>query len=243
MGGQVFENLTRSMTTEEYNEKINMIRSRFEEGTDFLIPYRLSTKEIYNDIDLFVWDVDKFIKGLSDITADIVKIDLCSGEFSSHHILTKDGVQIDLLVAFNDEGMEIIRCYHSYSCAGVFFKKMISCNNNGYKFGYNGIQITNNNTAKEAMKTDVSIYKIPSNKNVFILDVHFLFNLIDLDYKRFTEGFKDEFEFLEYLKTSKHWYKVKFVNNSSYRRDYTRLLPFRSLCDSGLVVVLPGNSN
>lgn len=242
MGGQVFENLTRSMTTEEYNEKINMIRDRFEEGTDFLLPYRLSTKEIYNDIDLFVWDVDKFINGLSDITADIVKIDLCSGEFSSYHILTKDGIQIDLLIAFDYEGMEIIRCYHSYSCAGVFFKKMISCNNNSYKFVYNGIQIINNNTAKEVAKTDVCIYKKIGNNNIFILDVHFIFNLMDLDYKRFTEGFKDEFEFLDYLKTSKKWCKVNFVNNSSYRRDYKRLLPFRSLCDAGLVVVLPGNN-
>lgn len=248
MGGKVFENKTRSMSVDEYEQKIALIRQRFVEGIDFLLPYRLGTKMSYNDIDLFVWNPEKFLELLNDITQEVEKIDLCDGEFSSYHILTVDHIQIDLLVALNQEGMELMRCYHSYTCSGVFFKKFITCDNTEenckmtsdkypYKLGYNGIQITNKNILNELTGRGIKTYK--TQKRLLIIDVQFLFELMGLDYLRFTQGFFNEFDLLDYLKTSSQWHKVYFINNSSYRRDYVRLPTFKRLCDANLLRILP----
>lgn len=240
MGGKVFEN-THSMSIDEYNGIINLIKERFKEGVDFLLPFRLKTKTYYNDVDLIIHDSQKFIDGLSDITSDIVRIDLCKGEFFSYHILTTNNIQIDLLVALNAEGMELFRAYHSYSCSGVFFKRLVSGDNEinnkknsstyPFKLGYNGIIVTN-----RKIHLDTKTYK--TNEHILILDINFLFEIMNLNYDRFIEGFNDEFELLEYLKTSKHWYRVYFINNSSYRRDYQRLSTFKNLCDSGFLNII-----
>jgi hypothetical protein len=86
---------------------------------------------------------------------------------------------------------------------------------------------------------------IPDNKFIqiddrtrLIVDCEYIFSLIDLDYTRYTEGFNDEIELLEYFKSSKYYSQLaKFKSNSKFKHDYSRLKPFANLVDLKLICV------
>jgi hypothetical protein len=87
---------------------------------------------------------------------------------------------------------------------------------------------------------------IPENKFIqidngtrLIADCEYVFRLMDLNYTRYTQGFNDEIELLEYFKTSKYNLQLTKYNLqlTKFKHDYSRLKPFANLVDLGLVEV------
>lgn len=85
---------------------------------------------------------------------------------------------------------------------------------------------------KYIIPENVKFVKIDHNIRL-IIDSKYLFMLIDLDYDRFINGFRDEL--LDYFKESKYYKNIKFKNNSKFAHDYKRLTPFKNIVDKGLI--------
>ena len=64
-----------------------------------------------------------------------------------------------------------------------------------------------------------------------IIDVNYFFNLINLDKQRFIDGFENEFECLDFFKTSKYYSQIKFKKGSKLNHDINRLSSFRKLIE------------
>lgn len=235
MGGQTFEN-TRSMTKEEYDDWLNnfKIKTSLIEGVDYVMPFRLKNKTKYSDVDFIVYDTDKFTDDIHKftVTKEEKKIMLFEGRFNSYsiHVLTEDNIQIDLLRPWAKESCEITRIYYSYSCANIFLKKLVSARE-GFVLSYLGLLCIDN---KCVLPSDSSIVKIESTTRL-ITSPKLLFDIIDLDYDRFVAGFDDEYQLLEYFKTSKYYDKIHFINNSKFKHDCKRLESFNNLFIAGLL--------
>ena len=241
MGGLTFEKTVR-LNKIEYDKLTNYIASILhEKNLNYLIPFRLANKDTYGDIDIILYDVDKFID-LFDKSSNneykilkIKTIPLFEKRFNqfSKHILTSEFYQIDLLKSWNSESIEITRAYYSYSFANIFFKRIINIVDRNLSFSYLGVLCTSN---KYIIPLDVKFKKIDNNTRL-IIDCKYIFGLMDLDYDEFINGFENEIELLEYLKKSKFFLQVKFKLNSKFIHDYQRLKPFANLVDLGLITM------
>ena len=236
MGGNTFEE-TKRLTNEEYSIFIERLRSLgFIEGIDFLIPFRLGNKESHSDIDLIVHDADNIISKLEDVK-EIKTISLFEERFGlySKHILLDNLTQIDFLISWNSKSLEITRAFFSYSIANIFLKRMITFVDRNAKLSYLGLFISDRNFRLDGLSEE-SIITIDNNSRL-VIDCNFIFNLLDLNYIRYTEGFNDESELLTYLSTSKYYHLVEFKNNSKFKHDFKRLEPFRRCIELGLITV------
>lgn len=241
MGDNTF-NKTNTINQSEYLQIINhVLNIGLEENIDYLLPFRLGNKNTFGDIDFICSDTEKFIQLFdhSDLhqykPIEIKKIPLFEERFGlySQHLLTPQLFQIDLLKSWNSSTMEITRAYYSYSFANIFLKRLMGIVNRNLQFSYLGVMCSSNK------------FIIPENKFIqidngtrLIFDCEYIFGLMDLDYTRFTQGFKNEIELLEYFKNSKYYSRLaKFKFNSKFKHDYLRLKPFANLVDLGLVEV------
>jgi len=247
MGGGIFEKTNR-LDNENYNNITNLIlNSDLQKEIDYLFLFRLDNKVKrgdYGDYDLIVSDTKKVVKLFSDnnIVLETKIIDLYNDKIDtySEHILTTDFYQIDLLKSWTPEiveSMEITRIFYSYTFANIFFNRLISIASkyikHDFKFSALGIFCYSRK------------FKIPENvKYVYInntlrliIDCDFLFNILDLDYSEFKLGFKNEIKLLEFFEKSKYYKEIKFKNNSKFRRDCSRLKPFKNLFDLGLITI------
>jgi len=241
MGGKTFDS-TNSLDIDEYNKLIQYVKNlSLIEKNDYLIPFRLGNKISYGDIDFILADTDKFINLFDNqLTSEYKIIDtktipLFEKRFGlySKHILTSKLYQIDLLKSWNQESMEITRTFFSYSFANIFLKKLIDIIDRNLTLSYLGVICSSN---KYVIPQGVKFIQIDL-KTRLIIDLKYVFNLIDLDYLKYTKGFNDEFELLEYFKKSKYFSQIKFKFNSKFKHDYTRLKPFANLVDLGLINV------
>lgn len=242
MGGKVFNNV-ELLDNQKYNEIIDFIKKiGLIENIDYVLPFRLSNKNIYNDIDIILADSDKFIKLFNTATnnisnykiIDIKHIHLFERfNYYSSHLLTIEKYQIDLLRSYNKESIEITRAFYSYSFANIFLKKFVDLIHRNLKLSFLGILCSSN---KFKIPSNVKFIQI-DNSTRLIIDCEYIFNLIDLDYSRYKEGFINEQELLEYFKSSKYFTQIKFKNNSSFKHDYSRLKPFSNLVDNGNIYI------
>lgn len=234
MGGNTFET-TKRLTNEEYTLFINRLKDLgFIEGSDFLIPFRLGNKISHSDVDLIVHDADFIISKLTDVK-EITIVPLFEERFNlfSKHILLNNLTQIDFLVAWKSDSLEITRAFFSYSIANIFLKRMITFVNRNTKFSYLGLFISD-----RTFKVNESIEVTEISHNIrLVTDCNYIFNLLDLSYSRFIEGFNSEVQLLEYLSTSKYYNLVEFKNNSKFKHDFKRLEPFRTVVELGLIKI------
>lgn len=138
-----------------------------------------------------------------------------------------------MLKSWNQESMEITRAFFSYSFANIFLKRLMDLVDRNLKFSYLGVFCSSN---KFDIPPNVKYIQI-DNKTRLIIDCEYVFNLMDLNYSRFIEGFDDEIELLKYLQTSKYFTQVKFRLNSKLKHDYTRFKSFANLVDLALIHV------
>ncbi len=230
MGGKTFEN-TKRLSNEEYSAFIDTLKElRFEEGKDFLLPFRLGNKESHGDIDLIVHDPDIIISRLTNVK-EVKTVSLFEVKFNlfSKHVLTNDLIQIDFLVAWSAESLEVTRLFFSYSFVNIFLRKMITFFNINTKLNYLGLFITDS-----TFELEVNSIAIDRNTRL-VVDCNYIFNIIELDYSRFVLGFIDEVELLNYLSSSRFFSLIEFKNNSKFKHDYKRLESFRKLVDSKLI--------
>jgi hypothetical protein len=244
MGGSTFDK-TNKLNQEEYFQLVNFVKqSVLIENIDYLLPFRLCNKDTYGDVDFVLADSEKFIKVIKVIEKNNLeeykiietkKIPLFEERFGlySLHLLTSKFHQIDLLKSWNQDSIEITRAYFSYSFANIFFKRLMDFVDRNLKFSYLGVFCSSN---KFIIPPDIKFIQI-DDKTKLIIDCEYVFNLMDLDYLRYTQGFANEIELLEYLKTSKYYTQIKFKNNSKFKHDYSRLKPFANLVDLGLISV------
>ena len=101
------------------------------------------------------------------------------------------------------------------------------------KFSFLGVFCSSN---KFIIPKDINHVRITKTERI-IFDCDFIFNLLDLDYNEFTQGFKNEIKLLEYFEKSKYFTEIKFKNNSKFKHDYSRLKPFKNIIDLGLIKV------
>ena len=244
MGGATFDK-TNILDQKEYNNLTNFVeQSGLVENIDYIYPFRLGNKDTYGDIDFILSDTDKFIQLFGSNKTDdekniqiieTKKIPLFEERFGlySQHLLTTQLYQIDLLKSWNQESMEITRAYFSYSFANIFLKRLMNLVNTNLKFSYLGVFCSSN---KFVIPPNVKYIQIV-DKTRLIIDCEYVFNLIDLDYSKFIEGFENEIELLKYFQTSKYFTQIKFRSNSKFKHDYSRLKPFANLVDLGLIYV------
>jgi hypothetical protein len=240
MGGQTFYE-TKTLDNDLYNQYIERIYQLKQldqsDQLNFLMPYRLKNKLSHNDIDIIISDTDAFIEKykLIDEVREIKTIPLFEERFNlySKHILTKDLVQIDLLKSWNSESVEITKAYYSYSFANIFLKRLATIVDRNLKFSYLGLFCSNN---KFVIPPNIKYIQIDENTRL-IIDPFFAFELLDLNYLKYINGFDNEAQLLEYFSKSKYYGQIKFKNNSKFKHDYNRLKPFKSLVDKGLIVV------
>jgi hypothetical protein len=231
MGGQTFEGVDCVvMTKEEHDAKIQA----YNLG-GCIQPFRLKNKDRYHDIDLIETDLEK-IKFMvnADRIAQEKTIPLFEERFhtETHHLLTTDNIQIDVLKPFDTSSYECTQAFFSYSIVNVWMKKLVAlARPKDYKLSYLGILCYNNSLT---IPSEVSIHRLDQNTRL-IKDVKHIFETMNLDYSRFIMGFDDELELYEYLKTSKYFDQVVFKMNSKFRHDLKRLPPLQRLYDMGLV--------
>lgn len=248
MGGNVFEE-TRRLDDNDYNNITNLIlNSDLQEGIDYLFLFRLSNKfsnkfgsNSYGDYDLIVSDTKKLVKLFNDndLVLETKIIDLYKDRIDvySEHILTKNLHQIDLLKSWVPESIEITRIFYSYSFANIFINRLILIASkhlkHDFKFSALGIFCY---SRKFVIPEGVKYVNI-DEKLRLIIDCNFLFNMLDLNYDTFKIGFKNEIKLLEFFEKSKYYKEIKFKNNSKFRRDCSRLKPFKNLFDLGLIKI------
>jgi hypothetical protein len=240
MGGNTFDktniiNQSEYILILNYVQKLGLVKNK-----DYLLPFRLCNKNTYGDIDFICSDTEKFIQLFAhgDLIQykpiEIKKIPLFEKRFElySQHLLTPQLFQIDLLKSWNSSTMEITRAYYSYSFANIFLKRFMNIIDRNLQFSYLGVMCSSNK------------FIIPENKFIqidngtrLIFDCEYVFGLMDLNYTRYIQGFKNEIELLEYFKCSKYYSQIKFKSNSKFKHDYSRLKPFANLVDLGLVEV------
>ena len=232
MGGQTFDNTT-SLSVENYVAFLKKIEDKIT--VNYLTPIRLSNKPSYSDIDFIVFDEESLINDIKTVVTikEQKIIPLFGKSFNqySKHILTDDNIQIDLLKPWNENSLEITRAYYSYSFANIFFTKIIDLIDANLTLSYLGIICSSN---KIKIPENVEFVQLDNSTRI-ILDVRYLFELMDLNYERFLTGFADEFEFLNYLKTSKYYSQIEFRKNSKFGHNIKRLQPFRNLYENGLL--------
>lgn len=232
MGGHTFET-TRRLSNEEYSLFIQSIKDLgCIEGVDFIQPFRLKNKTSHGDIDLIVHDPDIIISKMSNIK-EIKTIPLFEEKYNlySKHVLTHDNIQIDFLVSWNIESMEITRAFFSYSCFNIFLKRMATFFDRNAKLSYLGLFISD-----RTMVIETDFIQLDENTRL-VIDCNYIFLKLGLDYNIFLNGFNDEVDLLEFLSSSSLYSLVKFRNNSKFKHDYKRLDSFRRLVDEGLIVV------
>lgn len=237
MGGQTFEK-TKRLEENEYKciiDNINILG--MIENIDYMYPMRLGNKKTHGDIDIILFDNEKFINlfGEKNKIKEIKIIKLFEERFGlySQHILTDDLVQIDLLKSYCPESIEITRAYYSYSFANIFLKKITNIIDRNLKFSYLGILCSSN---KFVIPKSVKYIQI-DNSTRLIIDCDYIFTLLDLDYIKYKQGFADEFELLDFFAQSKYFSQIKFKNNSGFKHDYFRLSPFANLVNLNLIRV------
>ena len=237
MGGQTFDK-TRRLEEDEYINMINNI-SKLDmiENINFMYPFRLGNKKTHGDIDIILHDDAKFINlyGEKNIIKEIKTIPLFEERFRlySKHILTNDLIQIDLLKCYSLESIEITHVYYSYSFANIFLKRLTNIIDRNLKFSYLGVLCSSN---KYILPSDVKYIRIDNNTRL-IFDCDYIFSLLDLNYSKYKSGFADEFELLDFFSQSKYFSQIKFKNNSGFRHDYLRLIPFANLVNLNLIHV------
>lgn len=244
MGGATFDK-TNILDQEEYNNLTNYVKqSGLVENVDYIFPFRLGNKNTFGDVDFILSNSDKFIQlfeaNKTDKTdkykiIETKKIPLFEERFGlySQHLLTSQLYQIDLLKSLSQESMEITRAFFSYSFANIFLKRLMDLVDRNLNFSYLGVLCSSN---KFIIPSNVKYIQM-DDKTRLIIDCKYVFNLMDLDYSRYIEGFGDEMELLEYFKTSKYFTQVKFKFNSKFKHDYARLKPFANLVNLGLIEV------
>ena len=250
MGGKTFDE-TNIINQTEYMQIINFVKEiGLVENLDYILPFRLGNKNSYGDIDFILSDVDKFIQIFSSkFDSDdnirnvnkyepiqIKRIPLFEERFNlySKHLLTPQLFQIDLLKSWNQDSMEITRAFFSYSFANIFLKRLMSVVDRNLKFSYLGVFCSSNQFILPSGTKYIQIDEITR----LIIDCEYVFRLMDLDHTRYVMGFENEFELLEYFKSSKYYSQIaKFKFNSKFKHDYSRLKPFANLVDSKLIEV------
>ena len=237
MGGLTFNN-TEKIDFEKYSKIINEIKCEgFIEDDDFMCPFRLGNKNTFGDIDLIVYDTDKFVNffDFSNKIKEVKIIPLFEERFNlySKHILTSDNIQIDLLKSWNIESMEITRAFYSYSFANIFLKCLTNIVSRNLKLSYLGMFCSSN---KYVIPNGVKYIQVDASTRL-IIDCVYIFELLDLDYNKFLNGFADEEELLDYFSKSKYFNQIEFKFNSKFKHDYSRLKPFANLVDKGLIQV------
>ena len=237
MGGQTFDE-TKTLTIDTYYQYISNINKLKEQhNLNFEMPFRLKNKISHNDIDIILSDTDDFINKykLIDEIQEIKTIPLFEERFNlySKHILTKDLIQIDLLKSWNKDSIEITRAYYSYSFANIFLKRLATIVDRNFKFSYLGLLCSNN---KFIIPQNIKFIQIDM-KTRLIIDPFFVFELLDLDYVKYIDGFDNEIILLEYFSRSKYFSQINFKNNSKFKHDYNRLKPFKNLVDASLINV------
>jgi phage anti-repressor protein len=237
MGGQTFEK-TKRLDENEYNYIIDNINNLgMIENNDYIYPMRLGNKKTHGDIDIILFDDNKFINlfGEKHKIKEIKTIKLFEERFGlySQHILTDNLVQIDLLKSYSLESIEITRVFYSYSFANIFLKKITNIIDRNLKFSYLGVLCSSN---KFVIPKNVKYIQI-DNSTRLIIDCDYIFTLLDLDYNKYKAGFADEFELLNFFAQSKYFSQIKFKNNSGFKHDYLRLSPFANLVNLNLIDV------
>ena len=238
MGGEVFDD-TIVLTKDDYDKWIADFLSKIKliYGKDYMLPYRLQNKVKYSDIDFIVHDCNKMIDEIKDIDKPklIKKIKLYDEKFDSYsmHVLTNDNIQIDILKAWTEKSIEMTQIYYSYSCANIFFKKLVTCVSDTFKLSYMGLFCCNN---KYIIPDDIESTKIDKNIRL-ITDPMFFFNFIDLNYEEYKKGFNDEYDMLKYFEKSKYYNKIKFIVNSKFKHDCKRLETFNNLYINNLLKI------
>ena len=244
MGGGVFEE-THRLDNNDYNNITNLIlNSDLQEGIDYLFLFCLDNKfscNSYGDYDLIVSDTKKLVKlfNVYDLVSETKIIDLYKDRINifSEHILTKNLHQIDLLKSWVPESIEITRIFYSYSFANIFINRLILIASkhlkHDFKFSALGIFCY---SRKFIILEGVKYVNI-DEKLRLIIDCNFLFDILDLNYDTFKIGFRNEIKLLEFFEKSKYYKEIKFKNNSKFRRDSSRLKPFKNLFDLGLIKI------
>lgn len=256
MGGKTFEH-TNIITQAEYQQISNFVKQiGLIENVDYMLPFRLGNKNTYGDIDFILSDTEKFIQIFSSNPAntantdnadnvcninkyepiEIKKIPLFEERFDlySKHLLTPQLFQIDLLKSWNQDSMEITRAFFSYSFANIFLKRLMTVVDRNLKFSYLGVFCSSNQIILPKGTKFIQI----DERTRLIIDCEYVFKLMDLDYERYTMGFENEMELLEYFKLSKYYSQaIIFKFNSKFKHDYSRLKPFANLVDLGLIEV------
>jgi len=232
MGGQTFANTTLQAIPLEI---VHEIREMFHDVT---VPLRLGNKTEYHDIDFITCNEHEIIKVFHDKNIKIVDMkDIPlkeSFQTYSYHLLIeyeKTLLQIDILRPFNARSTAITQAFFSYGFANVFFKKLVPIANKDFKLSYLGLLCHNNSLDIDTGE----VYRLDPNTRL-VTDVYFLFAMMDLDYDRFLRGFKDEYELLDFLKSSKYFSQIKLnVNASKFRHDLKRLPGLAKLHSEGLL--------
>lgn len=244
MGGNVFEKTNR-LSNDDYNNITNLIlNSNLQEEIDYLFLFRLGNKfgsNSHGDYDLIVSDTKKFVKLFNDndLVLETQIIDLYDDKIDiySEHILTKNLHQIDLLKSLIPKSIEITRIFYSYSFANIFIKKLILIVSKHLKYDFKFSTLGIFCYSRKFVIPEGIDYINMDNKSRLIIDCNFLFEILDLNYLVFKEGFKNEIKLLEFFEKSKYYTEIKFKNNSKFRRECSRLKPFKNIFDLGLIKI------
>ena len=215
--GNIYKN-SRVLNQSEYNDIVK--KYNFLENE---LPLRLRDKKMYRDVDVFSNNIPNDILKDSVNQQDIIirsKIPL-PGNMNSHHILSLDNIQFDILPFI---GREYTRIFYSYEFANVFFKKMTTKANKNCKCTSFGIIVSSKSINLEKYQ-HVLIFK----NYRLVSDITFLFDLIKLNIDTFYAGFDDRNTLLDYFKSSEYYDCISFQYNTSFIRDLNSLYNLKLL--------------
>lgn len=215
MGGKALKNvITRRYNPEEYNIIIDKVLT----GLDMIIPDErkssiphLKFKKSFGDLDLLVTKPIEYKKALDAIIDYFEpKEYLENGSVFSFDF---EEFQVDLIFTTHDL-FDMAKVYYSNNDAGMLIGRM--AHQLGLKYGSEGLKLHVYSDDNSNRLGVITLSKNPWE----------IFDVLDLDFKRYKEGFNDHYELYNYLTTSKYFYYYTFddglIRSEDRRRDNKR---------------------
>ena len=216
MGGLLFK--TERLPKEQYLKLEGEVKKKLKRhNIDYFIPYYLSNKKDFGDLDVLVpagitsenirtwFTPTKIEKLISQVTRkSIAKIEEYNVNGSVISIKYKN-FQIDF-IRISDENRDIARHYYSWNdlsnLLGRLFHKF------HLKFGWDGLSYF--------YKTEHGEIKVPITK-----DIEEILGFLGLSARTYFKGFTSEKEMFEYVVSSKYFnpYVYDFENTNKINRD------------------------
>lgn len=212
MGGNALKNiLTERLTLKDYEElKLFISKKLNKKNIKHIYPIEIPDKDNFGDIDVLVLfnkiNINEFIIENFNPTQIVKNSNVYSFNIKNY--------QIDFIISKDDNDLEMKKFYFSYGDTCGILGRIISAY--GLKLGLQGLfcNLYHSTIFNGELNTAHSISKIILSTNP-----QEIMEYLNLDFKKYYKGFKNNDEIFDWIKTCRFYKKEFFYNlNNKHRQ-------------------------